>query len=68
MAATFRIDDTTLETMQMLKWQLGASTDEQVLQKALALAKLATENADDSGNVTISSTDGPRRININLRK
>ena len=64
MAATFSVDAMTLKTIQSMKAQLGASSDEEVLQKALALARIAISNADPENNVTISSSAGGKTINL----
>ena len=66
MSATFKFDTKTLATIQGLKSRLGATSDAEVIQKALALAKLATSKADSDNNITISPSQGGENIKINL--
>lgn len=48
---TFVADEKTLETIDMLKKELGAATVAAVLRRALAIAKLAAEQAKDSDGI-----------------
>ena len=57
---TFVADEKTLETIDMLKKELGAATAAAVFRRALAIAKLAAEQAKDSdGVVTLRGRNQP---------
>lgn len=57
---TFMADEKTLETIDMLKKELGAPTSAAVLRRALAFVKLAAEQARESdGIVTLRGRNQP---------
>jgi hypothetical protein len=60
--AMFQIDDPAiLATIDDLRAKLGANSSAEVIQKALALAKVATANADSTDALTIVSPDKKTR-------
>ena len=50
---TFEVDSTTLTAIAELKEKFGVRTNAQVIRKALALARVAAQNADDENTLTI---------------
>jgi hypothetical protein len=52
---TFQADDGVLKVIAELKDTFGVSTNAQVIRKALALARVAAENAGPDNSVTILS-------------
>jgi predicted negative regulator of RcsB-dependent stress response len=54
---TFEVDDVTLDALAELKKTFGVRTNAQVIRKALALAKVAAQNAGRDNTLTIVSTD-----------
>jgi hypothetical protein len=55
---SFVADSATLDAIAELKDRFGVKTNAQVLRKALALARVAAQNADDQNTLTILSPDG----------
>jgi hypothetical protein len=59
---TFEVDAATLAAIGELKKKFGVKTNAQVIRKALALARVAAENADDENALTIlSPEDGTQK-------
>lgn len=54
---TFEVDKATLEAIAELKTAFGVKTNAQVIRKALALARVAANNADEDNTLTIISKD-----------
>jgi hypothetical protein len=62
---SFKVDKQTLAAIEDLQSKFGTTDSAEVIRKALGLAKLAAENADDDNSVTILTRDGTRkRINL----
>jgi hypothetical protein len=62
---SFVADEETLKLIEALKKELGATTTTAVFRKALALAKVATEQAKDSnGIVTMRGKSSPQSDEI----
>nr|WP_294505809.1 hypothetical protein [uncultured Rhodopila sp.] len=60
---TFEVDKATLEAIAELKSAFGVKTNAQVIRKALALARVAAQNADEQNTLTIVSPgDGERKV------
>lgn len=67
---SFVADEETLALIEKLKEELGAKTTTGVFRKALALAKIAAERAEDSDHVvTIRGEKAPAEeaVNVALR-
>jgi hypothetical protein len=59
---TFEVDRATLEAIALLKEQFGVKTNAQVIRRALALARVAMQNADpDTHTLTIKAPDGAEK-------
>ncbi len=52
---SFEVDAATLAAIAELKGKFGAKTNAQVIRKALALARVAAQNADTENALTIIS-------------
>jgi hypothetical protein len=50
---TFDVDAATLAAIAELKGKFGVKTNAQVIRKALALARVAAQNADEENALTI---------------
>jgi hypothetical protein len=62
---SFVVDRKTLAAIEELQTKFGAADSAEVIRKALGLAKLAAENADDNNSVTILTRAGTqKRINL----
>ena len=60
---TFEVDKATLDAIAELKDAFGVKTNAQVIRKALALARVAAQNADDHNTLTIVSPgDGEKKV------
>ena len=57
-------DERTTEAIAKLKEAFGVSTNAAVIRKALGLAKLVAEHADENHNVLIGGKDDFVKINI----
>ncbi len=55
---TFEVDKATLDAIAELKGAFGVKTNAQVIRKALALARVAAQNADEQNTLTIVSPGG----------
>jgi hypothetical protein len=53
----FAVDAATLAAIAALKGKFGATTNAEVVRKALTLARIAAENADSENALTIISPD-----------
>jgi hypothetical protein len=58
---TFEVDATTLKSIGELKEKFGVTSDAQVIRRALALARIATENAIGD-KLTIEGPNGKKDI------
>ncbi len=58
---TFEVDKATLEAIAELKSSFGVKTNAQVIRKALALARVAAQNADSNNTLTIISPQKEER-------
>jgi hypothetical protein len=58
---TFEVDKATLEAIAELKEAFGAKTNAQVIRRALALARVAAQNADSNNTLTIVGPDNKQR-------
>jgi hypothetical protein len=58
---TVYVDDEAEKTLEKLREAFGVKTTGQALSRALALARVATENADDDGKLTIIDRNQERR-------
>ena len=64
---SFVADQETLELINQLKKELKASTTAAVFRKSLAIAKLASEQAKDSGGVvTIKGKSAPADSGVSI--
>ena len=61
---TFNIDDKMAQTLDDLKDHFGASSKAEVLRKAVALLKIASESEADDGSITIRKDDADQKIII----
>lgn len=60
---TFDVDNATLNAIAELKDKFGVKTNAQVIRKALALARVAAQNADEQNTLTIISPhDGEKKV------
>lgn len=60
---TFEVDAATLSAIAELKEKFGVKTNAQVIRKALALARVAAQNADSENALTIiSPRDGQKKV------
>jgi len=57
-------DERTTAAIAELKQAFGVSTNAAVIRRALALAQVAAEKADEKHNVLIGGKDGYVKINI----
>jgi hypothetical protein len=60
-ATSFLVDKETLASIEALKSTFGTTDSAQVVRKALGLAKLAAENADEGHSLVIVAPDGTRK-------
>jgi hypothetical protein len=58
-AASFDVDEHTAELLAQLQPTFGVQSNAAVIRKALALASIAREHADDDGTITISGGASP---------
>ncbi len=61
---TFNIDEKMGQTLEELKEHFGASSKAEVLRKAVALLKIATESEAADGSITIRKNDVDQKIII----
>jgi len=64
-AAGFDVDAHTAEVIASLRTAFGVKSNAAVLRKALALARIAAENADDDHNITVLGKNN-ETLQINL--
>lgn len=55
---TFSIDDKTEETLEQLRKSLGASSNAEVLRRAVTLMGIAVKVAEQHGKLLIQDADG----------
>ena len=58
---TFAVDKSTLDAIAELKDAFGVKTNAQVIRKALALARVAAQNADETKTLTIADREGNKK-------
>jgi len=58
---SFDVDAATLAAIAELKEKFGVKTNAQVIRKALALARVAAQNADDDNTLTIVAPNEERK-------
>ena len=63
---TIQFDERNLDAIDKLKKVFGASTNAAVIRKALALASLAADEADDNHSVTISGRRDRNPVRVSL--
>jgi transaldolase len=63
---TVQFDERAQTEIEKLKKVFGATTNAAVIRKALALAALAAEEADDSHSVTISGRTPRKPVRVSL--
>ncbi len=63
----FSVDDEILHTINLLKVEFNTLSTADVFKKSIALAKIATNIAGDSGVITIRGKNNESGISINLR-
>jgi hypothetical protein len=61
---TFNIDDRMGQALEELKDHFGASSKAEVLRKAVALLKIASESEADDGSITIRKNNLDQKIII----
>jgi hypothetical protein len=61
---SFVFDERTIDAIAKLKDAFGVSTNAAVIRRALALAQVAAEQADEKHNVLIGGKDDFVKINI----
>jgi hypothetical protein len=61
---TFNIDEKMGQTLEELKDHFGASSKAEVLRKAVALLKIATESEAADGSIIIRKDDVDQKIII----
>lgn len=54
---SFVVDEKTAQMLEELKTTFGVATNAAVIRRALALAKVAAENADSDHTITIVDKD-----------
>jgi hypothetical protein len=57
MAASFTFQDDTIKVIESLKSTFGVSTNGEMISRALALAKVVAEEADDEHTVVLAGKD-----------
>ncbi len=62
---TFEMDQGVMQALEDLKKRFNVSTDAAVIQRALGLARVATEIGGDDGIVTLDGRGGKQRIALN---
>lgn len=62
---SFRVDDEIVKTLELLKKRFNVRTDAGVIERALGLARVATEVAGEEGVVTLDGTGGKQSIALN---
>jgi hypothetical protein len=63
---TFTVDERTLDLIEQLKVGFGVGTNAAALRRALAIARIASENQRDDHTITfIGKDDRPRDIVLN---
>jgi hypothetical protein len=63
-AESYTFDGEYLEAMESLKKPFGVSSNAEVISRALALALLVAEHADDKHSVLVVGKDEPIKINL----
>jgi hypothetical protein len=58
---TFSIDDKTEKTLSELRTALGASSNAEVLRRAISLLGVASKVVQNDGSVILKSKDGAER-------
>jgi hypothetical protein len=58
-AASFDVDEQTVELLAKLQKRFGVDTNAAVIRKALALANIASEHAGPDNTITISGEGQP---------
>ena len=58
---TFKFSEEQTELIETLKEKLGASSKSEVVRKAIALLKVATDNSTEDNALTIKDKDGKEK-------
>jgi|GEM_PF-1982997 len=67
MAVTsFEVDERTAAFIAQLRQTFGVNTNAAVIRKALALASIASQHADDDHTITIAPGGGKSAVKISL--
>ncbi len=61
---SFDFDDRTMKAIEALKDTFNVKTNAAVIRRALALAQVVAENADDKHSVLLIGKDEPVRVNL----
>ena len=61
---TFTFDQGVVDAIERLKKRFNVTTDGAVIQRALGIAKIASEVAGEEGIVTLGGTEGERHLNL----
>jgi hypothetical protein len=67
MAVTsFEVDERTADLLAQLQKTFGVKTNAAVIRKALALANVASQQADTDNTITITSGEGKAPVKVSL--
>ena len=61
---SFNVDEKMSQSLESLKAHFGATSNAEVLRKAVALLKIAAESEDEDGSITIRKKDQDQKIII----
>jgi hypothetical protein len=61
---TFTVDPRTADAIDHLKESFGVKTTASVLRKAIALARIAARNSDETGIITIEGPKGKEQVTL----
>jgi hypothetical protein len=61
---SFVFDDRTIKAIESLKETFGVKTNAAVIRRALALAQVVAEQADDKHSILLVGKDEPIKVNL----
>jgi ribosomal protein L7/L12 len=64
MAESYTFQNQTLDLIEALKKPFGVTTNAEVISRALALAQVVAEQADDQHTVVVVGKDEPVKVNL----
>jgi hypothetical protein len=63
---SFEVDERTADLLAQLQKTFGVRTNAAVIRKALALANVASQQADTDNTITITSAEGKAPVKVSL--